>query len=379
MISPLNNQLNNQPHSAPFGLLPSVSVVVPTYKEVANLKELKERLESVRQAFSAFEWIIVDDNSQDGIEEWYANLDEESRRWIRLIVRQNERGLSTAVLRGFSEAKNEILTVMDADLSHPPEKIPELCQMLSQADMVIGSRYVKGGQVEEGWTLFRWINSKVATLLARPFTSAKDPMSGFFALRRESFLAADALSPIGYKIGLELIVKAKLQKVKEVPIFFADRKRGQSKLNLGEQLNYLRHLRRLANYKFGNWSYFAQFGLVGLSGSLVNLIFLSIFDLAGMRLDWAVGLSIWISMTTNFFLNRLITFSYAKESNAWSQYFGFVLSCSMGAIVNYFVTLQLIAKFDWMASFPQIAAIGGILAGMLINYFTNRYWVFRQI
>lgn len=368
-------------HLAPeVSRLPSTSVVVPTYREAQNLGELTDRLSKLRDRFEAFELIVVDDNSGDGTEEWHAQLSEEKKAWVRLIVRRNERGLSTAVLRGFEEAQFSSLVVMDADLSHPPEKVPEICKQLhsGDTDFVIGSRYVSGGEVEEGWTAFRWVNSKVATLLARPFTSAKDPMSGFFALRRESFLQAKELSPIGYKIGLELIVKSDLKNVREVPIFFADRKRGQSKLNLKEQLNYIRHLRRLANFKYGNWSFFAQFGLVGLSGTFVNLLFLTIFDLVGVPISWAVGFAIWISMTTNFVLNRLITFNYAKGSGLWRQYFGFVLSCGLGAIVNYYVTIELIEKFIWMYDFPQVAAVVGILAGMLINYFTNRYWVFRR-
>ena len=140
--------------------------------------------------------------------------------------------------------------VMDADLSHPPEAIPGMIARLDDgADFVIGSRYVSGGTTDSNWGLLRWLNSKVATWLARPLTRAKDPMAGFFALRRTTFERATALNPIGYKIGLELLVKCRCVRVDEVPIHFADRQHGESKLSFREQLRYLQHLGRLYSHR----------------------------------------------------------------------------------------------------------------------------------
>ncbi|MCH5374140.1 MAG: polyprenol monophosphomannose synthase [Planctomycetes bacterium] len=192
------------------------------------------------------EIVVVDDDSQDGTEQVCREL---ARCWpLRLITRRGKRGLSGAVLRGLDEARGELLVVMDADLSHPPEKIPELIQALEagDSDFVLGSRSVAGGDTDDGWGLLRWLNSKIATLLARSFTTANDPMPGFFALRRGTYRSADELNPVGYKIGLELIVKCRCRRVREVPIHFLQRLHGSSKLNLKEQLNYLRHLFRLA-------------------------------------------------------------------------------------------------------------------------------------
>jgi dolichol-phosphate mannosyltransferase len=162
--------------------------------------------------------------------------------------------LSSAVVRGLKVARGDVLLVMDADLSHPPEKIPELLEALDdlEVDFVIGSRYVTGGGMDESWGLIHWWNSRVATWMARPFTSASDPMAGFFALRRPTFEAARELNPVGYKIGLELIVKCGCKQICEVPIQFANRLHGESKLSLREQLNYLRHLGRLGEYKLRN-------------------------------------------------------------------------------------------------------------------------------
>jgi len=228
-------------------VLPSVSVVVPTYCEARNLPELIERLDGVRveNGFS-LELIIVDDNSGDGIEEFIASL---HCPWVHLIVRIGERGLSSAVIHGLKRADNDALVVMDGDLSHPPEAIPALVERLREgADFVIGSRYVTGGSIDESWGWVRRLNSKVATTLARSWTAISDPMSGFFALHRETFARGDHLDPIGYKIGLELLVKCRCQRVEEVPIHFKSRAHGESKLSLREQFRYLQHLARLAEF-----------------------------------------------------------------------------------------------------------------------------------
>jgi dolichol-phosphate mannosyltransferase len=230
---------------------PSVSIVVPTYREVENLPYLVERIEQLlAQNEIALEVLIIDDDSRDGTVEQVKALD---RDWIHLTVRTDERGLSSAVVHGLGLARNEIVIVMDADLSHPPETIPKMIAALEDgAEFAVGSRYVAGGSTDASWGLFRWINSKVATLLARPLTKLRDPMTGFLAARRASIepaLRRDDLNPIGYKIALELIVKCGFRRVAEIPIHFADRRHGRSKLTLGEQLRYLQHLRRLYSHR----------------------------------------------------------------------------------------------------------------------------------
>jgi dolichol-phosphate mannosyltransferase len=227
-----------------------LSVVVPTYREADNLRLL---VPAVSRAIAATgrpgEIVVVDDDSPDDTRRVCEELAR--RHPLRLLVRQHQRGLATAVLHGLRQSAGVVLVVMDADLSHPPEKIPELVAALEAgAEFVIGSRYVAGGHTDEDWGWFRRLNSRVATALARGFTTAHDPMAGFFALRRATFLAARDLDPIGYKIALELIVKCGCRGVVEVPITFRNRVKGQSKLSLREQINYLRHLRRLYAYKW---------------------------------------------------------------------------------------------------------------------------------
>jgi dolichol-phosphate mannosyltransferase len=198
----------------------------------------------------SYEIIFVDDDSKDGIEEIISNLFSKGLN-VRLIQRKDERGLSLAVLRGFSEAEGGILVCMDADLSHPPESIHLMINKIvkDNAEFVIGSRYVNGGSTDDKWTIYRRINSKIATLFAKPLTTVKDPMSGFFAIPKRVYKRGNNFNPIGYKIALELIVRCRCKDVLEVPIHFSDRRYGESKLTLKEQLNYLVHIKRLIGYK----------------------------------------------------------------------------------------------------------------------------------
>ena len=228
-----------------------VSIVVPTYQEAENIPVLVEHVfAALTKVGIPGEMLIVDDDSRDGTDAVVGRLAEQYP--VRLITRTDERGLSSAVVRGFAEARHGILLCMDADLSHPPESVSEVIAPVAagQADFCIGSRYVAGGTTKQDWGLVRRLNSWGATLLARPLTTARDPMAGFFCLRREVFERALAagLNAIGYKIALEIMVKARCRTVTEVPIEFSDRLHGRSKLTFKQQLLYLRHLGAL--YRF---------------------------------------------------------------------------------------------------------------------------------
>lgn len=225
-----------------------VSIIVPTYNERDNLAPLTERIFAVLDS-SDTELLIVDDDSPDGTA---TSAEELAKRYpMRCLVRHHERGLATAVIDGLREARSRLCVVMDADLSHPPEAIPRLLDVMSdpRVEMALGSRFVPGGKVDLDWLLHRRLNSWVGRMLAQPLTGVKDMMSGFFCVRRVD-LELDQLHPIGYKIALELIVRHGWKNVVEVPITFADRAAGQTKLNVAEQLRYLRHLWRLYSYTF---------------------------------------------------------------------------------------------------------------------------------
>ena len=184
----------------------SVTIILPTYKEVDSLPSLVDAVERVRNdACSHLRMIIVDDNSADGTE---ALIEKLGLHWIELLIRKNKRGLSSAVIDGLHKATSEFCIVMDADGSHPASAIAQMVQTIKDgADFAVGSRYILGGTTEDGWGALRWLNSKIATIMARPFTKVLDPMSGFLAFKRSTFAKAKDLNPVGYKIGLELIVK----------------------------------------------------------------------------------------------------------------------------------------------------------------------------
>jgi dolichol-phosphate mannosyltransferase len=356
-----------------------VSIVVPTYKEAANLPHLIPAIStSMRDANLNFEIVVVDDDSRDGSEECVKRLDSHP---VRMIVRKNARGLSSAVVEGFRQSRGEFLVCMDADLSHPPERIPALIDALRQppCDFVIGSRYAEGGSTADDWGWGRRLNSWVATLFARPLTRARDPMAGFFALRRETFEHSAPLSPIGYKIGLELLVKCGCRDIREVPIHFVDRKYGETKLTLREQINYLRHVKRLLDFKYGQWSRLLQFCLVGSSGVVVDLLTFNLC-LRGLSLPLTVSRAVAVAaaMTSNFWFNRRLTFSYSRTS-AWVRaYTRFVLSCSLGALVNWGVSVGLVTYAPVFHERATLAAVVGIGCGTIFNFLLSSRWAFDR-
>ena len=223
----------------------AVSIVVPTLREAENLRPLAECIAGVlADRGVAWELLLVDDDSDDGSADVVAEL--ALRLPVRLEVRRGVRpDLSRAVLQGIAHARYDRIVVMDADLSHPPERIPDLLAELDAGhDMVVGSRYVRGASTAGEWGLARVLNSRVATLLAAPLATCYDPMAGFFAVDRRALPDPATLRPVGYKIGLELMVRGGLR-VGEAPIAFDDRRRGKSKLGWRQRLDYLRHLARL--------------------------------------------------------------------------------------------------------------------------------------
>ncbi len=226
-----------------------VSIVIPVYREVENIKHVVQSIYKSLVGIIDYEIIFVDDNSADGSLQECLELSK--MHPVQMIVRTDKRGLSSAVIDGINLAKGEYIVVMDGDLSHPASSIPSMVKKLSsnEADFVLGSRYVSGGNIDKNWSIFRYLSSRLATLLALPLVSVRDPMSGFFSFKRESMIDSNLLSPIGYKIGLEIMIKYNFKKIIEEPIVFTDRVYGESKFGLREQMNYLRHILRLYKYK----------------------------------------------------------------------------------------------------------------------------------
>ncbi len=219
-------------------------MVVPTYNERGRIAELAEAVFAVfRSAGIAGELVIVDDNSPDGTGDV---ADELARRFrVRVVHRTGKLGLGSAVMEGFTAAEAPVVGVMDADFSHPPDVIPRLLRALttSNADAVVGSRYVTGGAVMN-WPLARVIMSRLACLLARPLTPVRDATSGFFLIRR-AVVHGVRIEAGGFKICLELLLRGPVTSVAEVPYTFVDRTTGQSKMSTREALGYFTQLRQL--------------------------------------------------------------------------------------------------------------------------------------
>lgn len=247
-----------------------MSIVVPTYQEASNLRELIDRIfRATGSAGIDAEVIVVDDDSRDGTEEIIADLARDHP--VRLIVRYGRRSLSTAVLEGFAAARHDRFLVLDADLQHPPELIPDLLARLDEdaCDFVIGSRYAPGGGIDGGWPVLRRLASLTASVLAWPLAKLSDPMSGLFAVRRETLERSAGLNPIGYKIALEIYVKAGCANPAEVPIRFATRKSGRSKFGLRELVAYVRHLSRLYRFRYPRLVQFVPILLLAVLLSIV--------------------------------------------------------------------------------------------------------------
>lgn len=226
-----------------------ISIIIPTYNEKDNIKKLIVSINKILNKHKIkHEIIIVDDNSPDKTGKIAESL--KKKYPLKVIHRKGKLGLASAVIKGFKESKGDIIGAMDADFSHDINIIPKLVNPVikGDADLTIGSRHVKNGNIE-GWPLIRKIISKGAILLSSPLTTIKDPMSGFFFLKKNVIKNIN-LNAKGFKILLEIIVKGKYKKVKEIPYIFRDRKKGVSKLNKSEYFDYLHNLCSLVKYKY---------------------------------------------------------------------------------------------------------------------------------
>jgi len=220
----------------------TLSVIVPTYNERESLPELMDRLRQVARRLP-LEVVVVDDASPDGTGAMAEQYAREGALPIVVVHRARKAGLASAVLDGARAARGDVVSVMDADLSHPPEVLVDLAaQIRAGADIAIASRYIPGGRIE-AWPLPRRVVSRAATALARAVLGlpARDPLSGFFAARR-ALLTEGRYLGLGYKLLIEVLATHPKARVVEIPYRFVDRVRGASKLSAGEILDYVRLL-----------------------------------------------------------------------------------------------------------------------------------------
>ena len=223
-----------------------LSIVLPTFNEAQNIEPMIRGVsDALERSQIAYELIVVDDDSQDGT--WSRALSLcTSFPKLRVMRRTRERGLATAVIRGWQASRGDVLGVLDADLQHPPDLIPKLWdRMESGADLAVGSRHVPGGGVSN-WSLRRRLISRTAQgigLLVLPEVVGRlaDPMSGYLLVRRDK-LAGVTLKPRGYKILIEILGRSQVRTIAEVGYVFQERIENQSKVTWRSYRDYLLHL-----------------------------------------------------------------------------------------------------------------------------------------
>ncbi len=228
-----------------------LSLVVPTYNERSSLEILLPRLDRIAPELPVhLEVVVVDDNSPDGTADFADNFRPQSSMTILVVKRAGKFGLASAVIEGWRAGRGEYLGVMDADGSHDETILPAMTQCLvdGQAEVSVGSRYIDGGGMGD-WPLVRQIISRVAVVLGSFLCPAKDVTSGYLLFRRE-VLEGVSLDPIGFKIGLEVMVRGRYRMFTEVPYVFTDRQKGRSKLGAREVIAYLVQLSRLLAYRY---------------------------------------------------------------------------------------------------------------------------------
>src|SRR6267378_6193241 len=223
-----------------------ISVIVPTYNEADSLPQLIERLGTAMSGHT-WELVVVDDGSPDGTAEVANRLSAQHPVWV--VRREGKAGLASAVIAGFKESRGDVLVVMDADLSHPPEVVPALVKAIDDgADLAVGSRYIAGGATMD-WPIRRRVVSRVACLMGNVLVPVRDSTSGFFAIRR-AVIDGVKLNPIGFKIGFEVMARGRYEKAVEVPYVFRDRELGKSKFGQREILQYIVQLGQVAKDRF---------------------------------------------------------------------------------------------------------------------------------
>lgn len=306
-------------------MAPSIelSIVIPTFNEKDNLEELTDRLHQAL-AETEHEIIIVDDNSPDGTYEEAERIRVETDRNVRPVLRKEDSGLAKSVKKGFKEARGDSIVVMDADLQHPPEKVAEIYDKLSEnTPLVVGTRYTGNGDIE-GWTFFRKTVSKGANLLSKAFVpearKTSDPVSGFFGVKRDR-VNPEELSPHGYKILLETLSQVRPEKVGEVGYVFEEREKGESKLGVQQYIKFLEHAAecRIKHHRFHEKINprksirFLEFAAVGATGVAVNTVIFMASTTASLHYLLAGALAFGGAVQWNFFWNWFLTFNQPSE------------------------------------------------------------------
>ena len=373
-----------------------LSIILPTYNESKNILQMLKSIEENLPKELITETIVVDDDSPDLtgeiVQNYMKNRKKDTDHRIEIFQRKTKRGLSSAILEGIKHSHGESILVMDSDFSHPPQIISKIIDELnhSKHDIVIASRYVKGGAISQ-WPYKRKVMSKVATKISKSSLgiNLSDPLSGFFAFKH-SIIHGINFDAIGYKMLLEMLVKTKGVSVKEIPYTFTDRKSGSSKLNLVTITDFIKSVWML--YLYGKavkeqekrlsvrfLSKAGRFYSVGASGLAVNYLITFLFS-SGTIDFWylhANVVGIIFSMTSNFILNKWWTFEDRDFTprKFIVQFIKFMGFSSLGAIIQLEIIFLLIEGYQM---FYPLALILGVLAGAFGNFCLNKKLTFHE-
>ncbi len=376
------------------------SLIIPTYNESQNILILIDRIINLLEKNKiSFEVIVVDDDSKDLT--WKIvgeKFNSDSR--IRVVRRVNEKGLSSAVLKGMSIAKGKYFGVIDADLQHDEQILPEMLKQIESHDVVVGSRVVGDGGYGE-WGFTRKLMSKIATLLAKIMLPINigDPMSGFFILKKEIFEEVlPKVNPIGFKILLEFIARKKGIKTTEVGYVFKNRIYGETKMSSSVIQNYLV---ALYDIRFGEVISlkFLKYAFIGFLGVFVNLFgqflaksFLNLTEPEIYRQNftkpfYAVCFGFEISVLSNYIFNNIWTFKESRKFGFRENVLGFIkfnLISILGFLIQVSVwrfSFELIQKFSPELMFNGIDYICnffGIMLATAGNYFLNKNFTWSE-
>ncbi|GGA56451.1 dolichol monophosphate mannose synthase [Pelagibacterium lentulum] len=362
---------------------PVLSVIVPTFNERDNIAPLIEKLEAALKD-TAFEVIIVDDNSPDGTAELAKQI-AAKKPYVRCIHRVGRRGLSSACIEGMASSAAEYVAVIDADHQHDEAILPDMLRRAQAgADVVVGSRYTGEGSSDEGFSRRRQAGSKLATRLSGILTgkSLSDPMSGFFLISRDLFnKVVPNLSREGFKILLDIIVSANAKangqlSIAEVPYTFRPRFAGESKMSPLIVAQFLGLIVSKISRGILPTS-FLLFSLVGASGVVVHMAMLTLaFEALDFNFANSQLVATLVAMTTNFILNNELTYAdkRLRGRRFWIGLLSFYIVCSFGTLAN--VSVASVIYEANLANF-FFAGIAGAVMSVVFNYSVTRVFTWR--
>ena len=359
------------------------SLIIPTYNEGKNIHKIVQLLTQLLDGTipGRYELIVVDDNSPDRTWELAQSIMPNYPQ-LRVMRRIEERGLSTAVIRGWQMAKGQWLGVIDADLQHPPQVLLDLLgEMEKGADLAVASRHVEGGGVSD-WSVIRRMLSRGAQLLGLALLPGvvgrvSDPMSGYFIVQRLA-IENRPLSPVGYKILIEVLGRGQIRWIGEAGYVFQERLEGESKVTSKQYIEYLQHLARL---RMDLWPIkrFLRFGLVGFSGVFVDMIILYLLSdptTLGWGLTRSKIIASELAIINNFLWNDLWTFrDISSRQRGWGKRFKRLLKfnavCLAGLILNVLI-LNILFNLGFKF-LPQGRYLANFIAIALVTFWN--FWI----